>query len=518
MELDGKVAIVTGASRGVGAATAVALAAAGCRVACAARATEASPQPTPGTLDETVRRISDAGGTALAVPTNLAVDGEVEAMVASTIEVVRSRRRPGEQRGDHLPRRPRAPDEAPRPRVRGEPARHRLLAIQAVVPGMRERGEGSILNVSSVAALNYFPGLMAYGMSKIAMEHMTVSARGPAPGRRHRRQHLPHRHPGRVGGVPRERARGRPLRLGTERGRGGGHPLDAGPARVLHRAQRGHGRAPGRARDHAQSSRRRAPSGGRAADREPDAAPELTTTRTPIPEAAPAVRPRAPARLAALARLPRRDADAVEPTPGPRRLRHVRRPRRRHAVVAGPVPRALDRPRPAPPARQRRAPGVLPTGRGRRARNRRSRCPAGTAPRESCSTSSCTGRCGTSTTSRTTAARSPACCSTSPRSSSGPSARRSSRPPTAPSASTSADRPRRGPDGRPRYGWDERLRVSSRPGAGGALPQPGRRRGIDRGRAASPPDRVDTDSRSTATPGPCTCRRRTSGPSEGGAR
>jgi citronellol/citronellal dehydrogenase len=40
---------------------------------------------------------------------------------------------------------------------------------------MRARGEGSILNVSSLAALNYFPTQMAYGMSKIALEHMTVS-------------------------------------------------------------------------------------------------------------------------------------------------------------------------------------------------------------------------------------------------------------------------------------------------------------------------------------------------------
>ena len=57
MQLDGKVAIVTGASRGVGAATALLLAERGCRVVCAARATDAAPVPIPGTIDETVRRI-----------------------------------------------------------------------------------------------------------------------------------------------------------------------------------------------------------------------------------------------------------------------------------------------------------------------------------------------------------------------------------------------------------------------------------------------------------------------------
>ena len=62
MDLDGKVAIVTGASRGVGAATAVALAAKGATVACAARATADAPQSTPGTIDATVeQRLPDVG-------------------------------------------------------------------------------------------------------------------------------------------------------------------------------------------------------------------------------------------------------------------------------------------------------------------------------------------------------------------------------------------------------------------------------------------------------------------------
>src|SRR5437763_1088170 len=76
MELDGKVAIVTGASRGVGAATALLLATRGCKVACAARATDASPLPLPGTIDDTVRRIADVGGEAIAAPANLPPDAD----------------------------------------------------------------------------------------------------------------------------------------------------------------------------------------------------------------------------------------------------------------------------------------------------------------------------------------------------------------------------------------------------------------------------------------------------------
>ncbi len=86
MELDGKVAIVTGASRGVGAAVALALAREGVAVACAARATDANPLPIPGTIDETVGRIHDAGGRAIAVPTNLASEAETERMVATTVQ------------------------------------------------------------------------------------------------------------------------------------------------------------------------------------------------------------------------------------------------------------------------------------------------------------------------------------------------------------------------------------------------------------------------------------------------
>jgi citronellol/citronellal dehydrogenase len=175
VDLSGKVAIVTGASRGVGAATAVALAAHGARVACAARATDAAPMSTPGTIDATVQRIIGAGGTAIAVATNLARDDEVRAMVDRTIDAYggvdilvnnAAITFPGDL----------AMEMKRFDLVFDIDLRAPLLAMQAAIPSMRARGGGRIVNVSSAAALNYIPELMAYGMAKIALEHLTVSA------------------------------------------------------------------------------------------------------------------------------------------------------------------------------------------------------------------------------------------------------------------------------------------------------------------------------------------------------
>jgi NAD(P)-dependent dehydrogenase (short-subunit alcohol dehydrogenase family) len=172
-DLDGKVALVTGASRGVGAATAVALARAGCHVACAARSTRRQPQRTPGTLDETVAAVEATGRDGLAVPTNLAVDAEVEAMVDAA--------------AGHFGRLDILINNAaitfigdldiPMHRfdlVMQVNMRAPLIALRRAVPAMRAAGGGAVVNVSSVAALYPHPSLMAYGMSKIALERMTV--------------------------------------------------------------------------------------------------------------------------------------------------------------------------------------------------------------------------------------------------------------------------------------------------------------------------------------------------------
>lgn len=171
-DFDGKVALVTGASRGVGAAVAVALADAGAAVACAARSTVDHPQRTPGTLDETVARITDAGGRALAVPTNLADPGEVEAMVKATVEAY--------GRLDVLVNNAAitfvGDMDIPLKRhelVMAVNLTAPMVACRVAAPHLRATG-GRIINISSVAALSPVPGLMSYGISKIGLERLTV--------------------------------------------------------------------------------------------------------------------------------------------------------------------------------------------------------------------------------------------------------------------------------------------------------------------------------------------------------
>src|SRR4051812_43721953 len=174
MDLDGKVALVTGASRGIGAATALALAEQGCAVACAARATRHAPQRTPGTLDDTVDRIGAAGGQAIAVPTNLAVEDDVVAMVRTTVQHF--------GRLDVLVNNAAItfPGDLDIERKRYDlvmnvDVRAPMVALREAAPHLR-RGHGSVVNVSSVAGLMPVPGLLVYGMAKAALERLTIDA------------------------------------------------------------------------------------------------------------------------------------------------------------------------------------------------------------------------------------------------------------------------------------------------------------------------------------------------------
>lgn len=168
-----KVALVTGASRGVGAATAIALAEAGYAVACAARSTNENPQRTPGTIDDIVAQIRDAGGTAISVPTDLSDREQVMAMVERTVAEL--------DRLDVLINNAAVTFVGD---ITIPQHRHDLVmaidldapivASRQAIPYLRAAGEGRIINVSSLAALRPFPGVMSYGIAKLGLERLTL--------------------------------------------------------------------------------------------------------------------------------------------------------------------------------------------------------------------------------------------------------------------------------------------------------------------------------------------------------
>ncbi len=178
--LDGKVAIVTGASRGIGEYIAKRFASEGAAVAVTARTEEQSDDRLPGTIHETVLAIRESGGTAMAIRADLTKAKDRNRIVEDTIQhlgspdilvnnaavtwFVPAPEFPDNRYGVMFEVQVRAPFEL----------------SQLVIPGMRLRGHGWICNISSGAARHPKPdqargrGGTVYGMCKAALERFST--------------------------------------------------------------------------------------------------------------------------------------------------------------------------------------------------------------------------------------------------------------------------------------------------------------------------------------------------------
>ena len=157
--LDGRVALVTGSSRGIGRAIAQRLATAGATVVVTARSL-ASAVTQPGTLRESVALIEENGGKAIALAADLEKPDEREALVGRTVDAAGGL--------DILVNNAGYAEYAPiaemSDRVFDQTLAHYLRApfalSRAAIPHMEGRGAGWIVNVGSVTAL---PPLEPYG-------------------------------------------------------------------------------------------------------------------------------------------------------------------------------------------------------------------------------------------------------------------------------------------------------------------------------------------------------------------
>lgn len=165
MDIKNKVVIVTGASQGIGRATAQELARKGAKVVVAARSAD------------TLRELEEELPDSLAVPTDMTKPEEIKNLVKKTMEKY--------GRIDILVNNAGRGMYAPIEKI--DLSEYRdimelnvcgpLLAMQEVIPIMRKQGGGTIVNVSSMVSKNHFPGLAAYASTKYALNALSFTAR-----------------------------------------------------------------------------------------------------------------------------------------------------------------------------------------------------------------------------------------------------------------------------------------------------------------------------------------------------
>src|SRR4249919_2612450 len=166
----GRVAVVTGAGRGIGAATAVALAQAGADVVISAR--------TEDQLATVAREVEDAGRRAVVVPADLSDPDAAAGLAAAAVDAFGRLDIVVNNVGGALPR----PFLATKPRHLVDAFQFNVAVAhsltQAAVPhlltaGAADGGTGSVVSITSAVGRTAGRGYLAYGTAKAALAHYT---------------------------------------------------------------------------------------------------------------------------------------------------------------------------------------------------------------------------------------------------------------------------------------------------------------------------------------------------------
>jgi NAD(P)-dependent dehydrogenase (short-subunit alcohol dehydrogenase family) len=167
--LAGKVAIVTGASRGIGAATAFAFAQSGAKVVLAARDEEA--------LKLVAEQINGAGLVAVSVPTDVTDPHSMERLVDITLEKFHRLDAAFNNAGSgHMPTPLAELDVEQFDQALAVNAKGTFLSMKYEIPAMLKTGGGSIVNMSSTAGLQGVNGIAGYVAGKHAVIGLTKAA------------------------------------------------------------------------------------------------------------------------------------------------------------------------------------------------------------------------------------------------------------------------------------------------------------------------------------------------------
>ncbi|MBW2500386.1 MAG: SDR family NAD(P)-dependent oxidoreductase [Deltaproteobacteria bacterium] len=177
--LGGKIALVTGASRGIGKGCALELAEAGATVYVSSRSVEPRGSLLTGTLTQTVEEIEAAGGRGIAVACDFSKDDQVRALFdrirddAGGLDILVHSAfvDPGIENSPPFWETPLSWYDT----LCDVGTRGAYVAAACAVPLMLARGGGLIVHVSSMGAAHFFQHV-AYGMGKAALDKLTKDA------------------------------------------------------------------------------------------------------------------------------------------------------------------------------------------------------------------------------------------------------------------------------------------------------------------------------------------------------